>query len=459
MLRFVSVMAVFAALSAVVYGQTKGTLHPEAEAFRTRDKAFMVGPPVAVSHFEYVVSTEYGSRGCDWILVEHRSRWEEDGATWRTETTTTPTKLTFFNPRTKQLRPFPEELRSKAQSWALRSGRGDVVVVESRDQSGIDGQSTHAFAIHCIEGRTLELPKNSQFHVIDAAKFIVHSEGKVRILQWSGESKEVALDRPAKNVYATRDPAFFVISDGVFDTARGGILLDARTAKTNEMGRLDFDGALIANRADLILSYVYQNNFEEHADLSISGRQDFNAPLMLDAERFKPQRSGVMPHQYPTRVRLTGDFRTYVRVPDRWFQSAGPGDSGLLFTHGADRHYAWYLRDHQMVLREITPIPLADYEQHVRRIFQERALSYVEMVGKWTSYALTNDPNSQKLSLRDFVTTYLRDKRLLDQFVFFGDPADYKNNPTEIMGYLDTPYGRANVTWDRKVSWVPKPAP
>ncbi|MFN8852365.1 MAG: hypothetical protein ACK5XS_05000, partial [Armatimonadota bacterium] len=111
-LRFVSVMAVFAALSAVVYGQTKGTLHPEAEAFRTRDKAFMVGPPVAVSHFEYVVSTEYGSRGCDWILVEHRSRWEEDGATWRTETTTTPTKLTFFNPRTKQLRPFPEELRS-----------------------------------------------------------------------------------------------------------------------------------------------------------------------------------------------------------------------------------------------------------------------------------------------------------------------------------------------------------
>ena len=102
---------------------------------------------------------------------------------------------------------------------------------------------------------------------------------------------------------------------------------------------------------------------------------------------------------------------------------------------------------------------LADYESYVRHKFQERALSYVEMVSKWTSYALSNDANASKLPFRDYVSMYVTDKRLLDQFVFFGDPADYKNNPTEIMGYLDTPYGRANITWDRKVRWVPKPAP
>lgn len=457
--RFTPTVTALVALTAFVHGQEARNLHPEAEAFRTRDKAFIVGPPVAVSDFEYVASTEYGSRGCDWILVEHRSRWEEDGATWRTETTTTPTKLTFFNPRTKQLRPFPEELRSKAQSWALRSGRGDVVVVESRNQPRDEGQPTHAFAIHCVEGRTLELPNNSQFHVIDTANFIMHSEGKVRILHWSGESKEVALDRPAKDVFPTRDPDIFVVSDGLYDAVRGGIRLDTRTGETSRMGRLDFDNALIANRPDILLYYTFQDNYEQYADLSVAGFQDSTAPLMLEAERFRPLPSGVMPHQYPTRVRLTGDFRSYVRVPDRLFQNAGPGSFGLLFTHGADRHFAWYLRDHQMMMREVTPMSLADYESYVRHKFQERALSYVEMVGKWTSYALSNDANASKLPFRDYVSMYVTDKRLLDQFVFFGDPADYKNNPTEIMGYLDTPYGRANITWDRKVRWVPKPAP
>jgi hypothetical protein len=112
-----------------------------------------------------------------------------------------------------------------------------------------------------------------------------------------------------------------------------------------------------------------------------------------------------------------------------------------------------------MMLREITPLSLSDFEEFVRLKFRERALSYVEMVGKWTSYAMSYDSNASKLSFRDLVTTYITDKRLLDQFVFFGDPADFKNNPSEILGYLDTPYGRANVTWDRKVSWVPKAAP
>lgn len=454
-----SVFALLATMPMLAFGQLATTLHPQAEAFRTRDQAFIVGPPIPADQFEYVVSTEYEPRGCDWILVEHRSRSGEDGATRQSNSPNPPTKLTFFNPRTRQLRPFPAELHSKSQSWALRSGRGDTVVVESRNRSQSDRQPALTYAIHCIEGRTIELPSHSQYHVIDSEKLIIHSESKVHILHWGGESKEVALDRPAQHVNPTLDPAIFVISDGSYDRGRGELRLDTRTGTTTQIERLAYDISVGAIRSDIQLAYAFRDNYEEQAELSITGYQDHNAPLMLEAKRFMPLPSGALPHQYPTRVRLSGDFRTHVRVPDRLFQNAWPGSFGLLFTHDADRHFVWYLRDNQMMLREITPLSLADYEEFVRLKFRERALSYVEMVGKWASYAMSYDPNASKLSFRDLVTTYITDKRLLDQFVFFGDPTDFKNNPSEILGYLDTPYGRANVTWDRKVSWVPKAAP
>ncbi len=459
MRKLASVCALFALMPVLGLGQLATTLHPQAEAFRTQHQAFTVGPPIPADQFEYVVSTEYEPRGCDWILVEHRSRSDEDGATWQDNSPIPPTKLSFFNPRTRQLRPFPAELHSKSQSWALRSGRGNVVVVESRSRTQDEIQPARAYAIQCLDGRTLELPNHSQYHVIDSEKFIIHSEGKVHILHWGGESREVALDRPAKYVNPTIDPAIFVISDGSYDRGRGELRLDTRTGTTTQIERLAYDIAVAAIRSDIQLVYAFRDNYEEQAELSITGYQDHNAPLMLEAKRFVPLPSGVLPHQYPTRVRLTGDFRTHVRLPDRLFQNAWPGSFGLLFTHDADRHFVWYLRDNQMMLREITPLPLADYEEYVRLKFRERALSYVEMVGKWASYAMSYDSNASKLSFQDLVTTYITDKRLLDQFVFFGDPADSKDNPSEILGYLDTPYGRATVAWDGSARWVPKAAP
>ncbi|MFN7577195.1 MAG: hypothetical protein ACK5R3_01465, partial [Armatimonadota bacterium] len=63
-----------ALLSAALTAPAQTALHPEIDAFRSGDKAYVVAPPRPVAAFDYVVEVQPSFDGAEWMLVQHRSR-------------------------------------------------------------------------------------------------------------------------------------------------------------------------------------------------------------------------------------------------------------------------------------------------------------------------------------------------------------------------------------------------
>ena len=89
-------------------------------------------------------------------------------------------------------------------------------------------------------------------------------------------------------------------------------------------------------------------------------------------------------------------------------------------------------------------------------------------MAKWAGVALNiytadfDDKFPDSVGWRDALRPYLKDETVLRRFVYLGNgqrSTEIGDPSEEVMGYVDTPYGRATVAWDSRARWVPKETP
>ena len=175
---------------------------------------------------------------------------------------------------------------------------------------------------------------------------------------------------------------------------------------------------------------------------------------MADPNLSEIRADGRLPHLLDSKGYIASDLEDGSSVRPAGFALNRHGEPGA----------AWFIRDGHLFVRQIEKMALAEYEAYVVRLVQIQAMD----MAKWAGVALNiytadfDDKFPDNVGWRDALRPYLKDENVLRRFVYLGNGqrSTEIEDPSEgVMGYLDTPYGRANVTWDRKVSWVPKPAP
>jgi hypothetical protein len=162
---------------------------------------------------------------------------------------------------------------------------------------------------------------------------------------------------------------------------------------------------------------------------------------------------GRLPHELDSRALIAGDL-----MQVRYLVPAGysPGVSGKL---GA----AWYVRDRMMFVRAVEEMSLADYAKYIARFAQNRAMNMAKLAGvALNTAAFENDGRlPENAGWRDSVKRLIPDRALLSRVTYLGngerltDVQDLQG----VMGFIDTPYGRANISYDSSVRWVPKETP
>lgn len=424
-------------------------LHPEADLFRTAGFAYIVSPAYPSPDFGYVTYASSSHRGSDWILVEHRERTSHDSATTIAHTDPSVTKWTLFNPRTNQRVSLPTSKLPSAKNWRHSGGRGDIVIVNAYDGTDRIAVKSHSYAVNCSSGETLNLSIDANVFVIDDSEFLVQSENSLSVMNWSGEHRPLRTLPPSSRIHQSRNAEEYFVIITSPNRVPARYILAINSGQLTQMQDLDYHVAAWNSQPDISVRNSTARGQPHYTETWISGNNPYITDAVMLPVFFTDHPSGLKPHEH----------RTGVRVLSTEFARSATPNYGLIYSHELPTHYCWYLQDHAIILRRIENVPLAQYEEHVKVRMRTQAEEYARQVAGWATYALNQSAESARMEMRDLVSLYMNDESLLSQFVFSGKASEFFADPAQTMGYLDTPYGRANVTWDRKVSWVPKPAP
>jgi hypothetical protein len=433
--------------------QEAPVLHPEADAFRAGDKAYIVAPARPVGNFDYVISASQSGSYNEWLLVNHRRRTEQDSSPWLTKDSPAP-EPSFYNVRLHQVRPFPPELRGKAGQWRLQSAQFDIVVLELNSMPNQEGQmrNLESWVVNCRTGRTMQLPVNASARVLSEDWFLYIDDAGTRFLNWNGESRPMNLDLSQFLPMYSKDPYEILFRHRNDAQSNEWYALSGRTGDVRKLTSDEARTIQRDYRPNIRFVPVLDVAHTNSQSIWVRGFTSLDAEDLSSSTVFLRGPSGQLPHELDTKSKVASDLkgRDYI-------MSAGMSSE---LTNA--RHYIWYVRDHQLMVRTIVEMPLADYEAYVRNVVQSRAMELAKMAAVvFNVYSIDKEdklPTSSEW--RDVLAPYLKDKSMLDRVTYLGNgekTTEIENISNTLMGYVDTPYGRATFAWDSTTRWVPRP--
>lgn len=441
-----------ALLCAALTAPAQTALHPEIDAFRSGDKAYVVAPPRPVAAFDYIENIQPAPDGAEWMLVHHRARRAQDAVIQLTaEEGIRPTETSLFHPGRNMVRPLPDAI--PPGQYHLLSGMGDVVVLIVNPTFRGRLEDSFTCAIDVPTGRMLKMADERDVHVVNSDLLLSLREGQLSLINWSGERRPLPIAITPFSVRYSGEPGkFFVGSTGATRTITWHSL-DVHTgqlepADTNAVVRAhNFRGErpglmfrAEADRPDAHSAWFANPEGKEFLD--------FASPTVVWGLP-----DGRLPHELDSRALIAGDL-----MQVRYLVPAGysPGVSGKL---GA----AWYVRDRMMFVRAVEEMSLAEYTKYIARFAQNRAMAMAKMVGVSLNIATSENDGRlpENAGWRDSVKRLIPDRALLSRVTYLGDGQRMSElqDLQGVMGFIDTPYGRANISFDSSVRWVPKETP
>lgn len=427
-------------------------LHPEIDAFRSGNKAYVIGPPRPVAAFDYIDMIQPSFDGAEWLLVQHRARRTQDGAARITEADfMRPTETSLYHPARNMVRSLPAAI--PAGQRFLQSGLGDVVVLAVTTQDASSPGLQRYFAIDAPTGRVMELPDTNQVWVVDSQWFLTQQEGRIWLLNWAGDRRSIPLDQKPEMIQPTGVPGKFVVGTHGAPRNLNWHLLDVNAGRieptTPEVVSEALErgwtppGLMIlpeADRPDSHVAWFANPKGKDFLNLS-SPTWVWGLP------------DGRLPHELDSRAVIAGDL-----TPLPYFVPAGyaPGVGGKL---GA----AWYVRDHMMFVRAVEEMSMADYTKYIAMLAQDRAMAMAQdAVLAFNSYRAQNEERlPENAGWRASMRPYIRDGELFGRVTYLGNGermTEFREYQ-QVLGFIDTPYGRANFNYGNGVTWVPKVTP
>lgn len=437
-------------------GQQAGTspaLHPEADAFRAGDKAYIVAPARPVGNFDYVISASQSGSYNEWLLVNHRRRTEQDSSPWQANSTPA-VEQSFYNVRQHQARPFPPELRGKVGQWRLQSAQFDIVILElnSAPTNEKEARNLETWIVNCRTGKTMQIPANAGARVLSEDWFLYIDDAGTRFLNWNGETRPMNLDLSQFLPMYSKDPYEILFRHRNDAQSNEWYALSGRTGDVRKLTTDEARAIQRDYRPNIRFVPVLDVAHTNSQSIWVRGFTSVDAEDLSSSTMFLRGPSGQLPHELDTKSKVASDLkgRDYI-------MSAGMSSE---LTNA--RHHIWYVRDHQLMVRTIVEMPLADYEAYVRNLVQSRAMELAKMAAVvFNVYSIDKEdklPTSSEW--RDVLAPYLKDKSLLDRVTYLGNgekTTEIENISNTLMGYVDTPYGRATFAWDSTTRWVPRP--
>lgn len=441
-----------ALLSAALTSPAQTVLHPEIDAFRSGDKAYVVAPPRPVAAFDYVVEVQPSFDGAEWMLVLHRSRRAQDGAAHITESDyMRPTETSLYHPGRNMVRPLPSTL-PQGQLF-LDSGVGDVVILSIMPSEADSPPTSRKFALDVPSGRLMELSDEKHVLVVNNNWFLTRREDQLSLVNWNGDRRPIPMDQTPSHIRSIGEPGRFVVGTTDANRRMNWHLVDINS------GRIEpADNDTVIKAHDLmgnppgLMILPEADRPESHTAwfANPEGKEflDFASPTVVWGLP-----DGRLPHELDSRALIAGDL-----MQVRYLVPAGysPGVSGKL---GA----AWYVRDRMMFVRAVEEMSLAEYTKYIARFAQNRAMAMAKQAGVALNiYCADNDDRlPENVGWREAAGPYLKNNSILRRVTYLGDGQRMSElqDLQGVMGFIDTPYGRANISYDSSVRWVPKETP
>lgn len=443
---------------AALTAPAQTALHPEIDAFRSGDKAYVVAPPRPVAAFDYVVEVQKAYDGSGWMLVQHRGRRAQDAAAHITEADfMRPTEASLFHPGRNMVRPIPDTIPSGGRT--LESGVGNVVILHVSPDPRVATWEPFHCAINVQTGRVLELRDAKQAFVVDENWFLIHRDGQMSLLNWSGERRPIPLNQVPSQVHSVGEPGRFIM--GVLSEQRS--LSEPRRMTWHLLdinsGRIEpADDDTVLKAYDLVgsppgLMFLPEPDRPETYAAWFANPEgeeflDFASPTFIWGLP-----DGRLPHELDSRAVIAGDL-----VQFRQGVPAG-------YAAGAGRNLgaAWYVRDRMMFVRAVEEMPLAEYRNYIARFVQNRAMNMAKQAGiALNIFSADNDDRlPENVGWREAAGPYLKNNTILERVTYLGNGERLTEvqDLRGVMGFIDTPYGRANISYDSSVRWVPKVTP
>jgi hypothetical protein len=116
-----------------------------------------------------------------------------------------------------------------------------------------------------------------------------------------------------------------------------------------------------------------------------------------------------------------------------------------------------------MFVRAVEDMSIADYTKYIAMLAQDRAMAMAqEAVLAFSAYRARNEERlPENAGWRDAMRIYMRNDELFGRVTYLGNGermTEFREYQ-QVMGFIDTPYGRANFSYGNGVSWVPKVTP
>lgn len=455
--------AIAALLFATAVAQEAPVLHPKADVFRHRDRAYIIAPPRLISGFDHVVSVQRSHQPSEWLMIEHRQRQASDSAARIEEQDPPPTTYSFFNPERNQIRPLPDGVPPGPKQ--LEGAIGDVVILGKPWNSSESEKSDapmRSFALHIPTGRTLTLPEDANVWLIDEQRFLVELESKYWLLNWEGERKDIPVEGSPGLLLNTPNPAKFVYAIRLANETIQSYLLDVNTGTSVPISDEEMEAAIQDDPPSLEAQWEPQpgrpGSYTAWLGNGMPASSGEDSPeediSLADPNLSEIRADGRLPHLLDSKGYIASDLEDGSSMRPAGFALNREGRPGV----------AWFIRDGHLFVRQIETMALEEYEAYVVRLVQIQAMD----MAKWAGVALNiytadfDDKFPDSVGWRDALRPYLKDENVLRRFVYLGNGqrSTEIEDPSEgVMGYVETPYGRATVAWDSRARWVPKPAP
>ncbi|ARU43633.1 hypothetical protein CCB81_05465 [Armatimonadetes bacterium Uphvl-Ar2] len=441
-----------ALLCAALTAPAQTALHPEIDAFRSGDKAYVVAPPRPVAAFDYVVEVQPSFDGAEWMLVQHRSRRAQDGAAHITESDyMRPTETSLYHPGRNMVRPLPSTL-PQGQLF-LDSGVGDVVLLSIMPSEAGSPPTSRKFALDVPSGRLMELSDEKHVLVVNNNWFLTRREDQLSLVNWNGDRRPIPMDQTPSHIRSIGEPGRFVVGTTDANRRMNWHLVDINSGRIvpadNDTVIKAYDlmgnppGLMILPEADRPESHTAWFANPEGKEFL-----DFASPTFIWGTA-----DGRLPHELDSRAVIAGDL-----VQFRYGVPAG-------YASGAGRNLgaAWYVRDRMMFVRAVEEMSIADYAKYIARFVQNRAMNMAKQAGVALNIfsADNEDRLPENAGWREAAGPYLKNDSILGRVTYLGNGERLTEvqDLQGVVGFIDTPYGRANISYDSSVRWVPKVTP
>lgn len=432
--------------------QNPTALHPDIDAFRSGDKAYVIAPPRPVAAFDYIEMVHAPPGGSEWLLVEHRQRRAQDAMSHiKEEDFLQPVETSLFHPGRNIVRPLPTALPPGRRY--IGGGQGDVVTLTIAPQVSSNREDLRIYAVHAPTGRYMELEGENQVWVVDDGRFLTEKEGRLWLLDWNGERQSIPWDRTANWVMPTGEVGKFALGTRTPERSLDWYLLDVNTREIQALNQEGLENAYALQRAAPSVMNVPEPGRPDTFSAWFGNEEATDLFEFDDPSAIWGTPDGRLPHELDSRGFIAGDIST--------LQFGVP--AGYSRGFGSKLGAAWYVRDRMMFVRAVEEMSVADYAKYIASYVRRQAMNLAKQAGVAINiFSADNDDRlPENAGWREATGPYLKNNSILGRVTYLGNGERLTEvqDLQSVMGFIDTPYGRANISYDSSVRWVPKVTP